>query len=196
MHSPLRTFTLIAASLVTPGILAAGPVDYHFSMLSPGNGIDPIAFTIETPDFIVPGVFAITPFQVTRGSFVWTFTQADAQVSGTFGCIQFGTAAATFNPNCGGASPFNGGLLMFFFDPPSVSAPNYLPAIPGSYALNSTSYSLLEFYPDFFFGGPAAQVDVSVAPEPGTTGLSIVSLAAGIFVLRRKASLRNPRTAR
>src|SRR4051812_11347203 len=100
-------------ALCLPILTQAGVV-YNFSVPSPGNSIDPISFSFESPTYVTAdGPFAITQFSITGLGQTFTLTHASA---GTGGCLDFATAGIITLPesDCPWYSPPTDGALVDF----------------------------------------------------------------------------------
>lgn len=168
------TSILWVVGLLAPACINAGVV-YDISVISPGNGLDPISFSFTSPSYITPGSFAITPFTVTNGPDTWTFTQALASTN----CFVFGTALTTLTPCIFSyptpwSSPEGGFSFLLATGPPG---PSYLPTTDGTIT-RTGGYRLLSSFPAYY-ENPAfsAQIAVSTVPEPGGASLLVLPLA-------------------
>jgi hypothetical protein len=168
---------------------------YDFSVTTPGNGVDPIAFSVTSPSYITYGAFDITAFSITRGPEIWTFTKGAAGP----GVFVFGTITASISCDsvgCGFSAswgPVPAGTIDFVFDLSSPSlSPGFLPDQDATFTTYGW-YDLVGAYTEYVYnhnlgvgtGGLRTIVSTVATPEPASVGLFMIGLGLRGFRLRQ-----------
>jgi hypothetical protein len=158
---------------------AQGDVLYQFDVNGSGS-ILPFSFSYTSPTFAVDGTpLSFAPFAVTNGTNSWTMAQGRAVDA----CFEFGTGGASLI-NCGFLLPdtsSEGGFNLIILG-------GALPNATGSYFFDGEGTFLSQGDITFvILNGNLTVSNTSPVPEPSSTALFCMAVAATAMTFRRRA---------
>lgn len=176
----MKILALTALIFITLVSAARGDVLYQFDV-NGADSIQPFSFSFTSPTFSVDGTsLSFAPFAVTDGANSWTMVQGRAVEP----CFEFGTGGASL-VNCGFVLPdtsSEGGFNLNILG-------GALPGATGVYFFDGEGTFLSKGDITFvILTGNLTVSNTSPVPEPSSTALFSIAVAATAMTLRRRTA--------